>query len=42
MIEIEKIDKKFDLIITYTFKVEHLTDVEIFNKFYEILKPGGD
>ena len=38
--EIEKIDKKFDLIIT-THSLEHLTDVEVFNKFYEILKPGG-
>jgi len=38
--ELEKIDKKFDLIIT-THSLEHLTDVEIFNKFYEILKPGG-
>ena len=38
--EIKKIDKKFDLIIT-THSLEHLTDVEIFGKFYEILKPGG-
>ena len=38
--EVEKIDKKFDLIIT-THSLEHLTDVEIFNKFYEMLKPGG-
>jgi len=38
--EIKKIDKKFDLIIT-THSLEHLTDVEVFSKFYEILKPGG-
>ena len=38
--EIEKIDKKFDLIIT-THSLEHLTDLEVFKKFYEILKPGG-
>ena len=38
--EIEKIDKKFDLIIT-THSLEHLTNLEIFKKFYEILKPGG-
>ena len=39
-VEIKKIDKKFDLIIT-THSLEHLTDVEVFSKFYEILKPGG-
>ena len=39
-VEIEKIDKKFDLIIT-THSLEHLTNVEIFNKFYEMLTPRG-
>jgi len=38
--QIENIDKKFDLIITM-HSLEHLPNVEIFNKFYEILKPGG-
>jgi len=38
--EIEKIDKKFDLIITM-HSLEHLPNVEIFNKFYEILRPEG-
>ena len=38
--QIEKINKKFDLIITM-HSLEHLPDVEIFSKFHEILKPGG-
>ena len=38
--QIENINKKFDLIITL-HSLEHLTDVEVFNKFNEILNPGG-
>lgn len=38
--EIEKLDTKFDLIIT-THSLEHLKDLNILNKFHEILKPGG-
>ena len=38
--QLENINEKFDLIIT-THSLEHLTDVEIFKKFNEILKPGG-
>lgn len=38
--QIENINKKFDLIITM-HSLEHLPNVEIFNKFHEILKPGG-
>ncbi len=38
--EIELLDKKFDLIIT-THSLEHLTNIEIFNRFNEILKPNG-
>ena len=39
-INIEKLDTKFDMIIT-THSLEHLSDVEIFSKFYELLKPKG-
>jgi len=38
--QVENLDEKFDLIITL-HSLEHLTDVEVFKKFYEILKPGG-
>ena len=38
--KIENIDEKFDLIITL-HSLEHLTDVEIFQQFSEILKPEG-
>ena len=38
--QIEKFDKKFDLIITL-HSLEHLIDVEVFDKFYEILNPEG-
>ena len=38
--KVEDINKKFDLIITL-HSLEHLKDVEIFAKFYEMLKPGG-
>ena len=39
-VEIEKLDKKFDLIIT-THSLEHLTDISVFYKFDEILKQNG-
>ena len=38
--QINNIDKKFDLVITL-HSLEHLTNLEVFSKFYEILKPGG-
>ena len=37
---IENINEKFELIITL-HSLEHLTDLEVFNNFNEILKPGG-
>ena len=38
--KLENIDKKYDLIITL-HSLEHLTDVDVFKKFNEILNPGG-
>lgn len=38
--QIDNINEKFDLIITL-HSLEHLTDVEVFHKFNEILNPGG-
>ena len=38
--EVEKLNIKFDLIVT-THSLEHLTDVEIFSRFHEMLNPGG-
>jgi len=38
--DLDKIDKKFDLILT-THSLEHMTDLKIFSKFNEILNPGG-
>ena len=38
--QLKNINEKFDLVIT-THSLEHLTDVDVFKKFYEILKPGG-
>lgn len=38
--QIKNIDEKFDLIITL-HSLEHLTNLDVFNQFYEILNPGG-
>ena len=38
--KVENINKKFDLIITL-HTLEHLTDIQVFAKFYEMLSPGG-